>query len=485
MIASLLSLATFLFGPRKPEDPSLPLGSNDLVTLHQLYEGMLVFGSTGSGKTTGPGEAVIRYLLRMGCGILWLTAKADEYERAHRLCRQTNRLGDLVRFAPEAGHSFNFLDFELTSPGGGVNSAAQLLQDLVEFSTRASASQSSDPFWQLSAARLLRMALVICAEARTPCSVEHLYRFLTSLPSKESLHDPAWRDSFAAKSIGLAADRQPRSPDFDLAATYLLEEWPNLADRTASSVLAQAMVVVDRFMSGGMARLVAGERSTITPLDLEQGKVIVLDVPVLRYSDAGRQAQVTMKLAAYRSLLRRDVTKSPRPVAVIADEGQLFAVPRMDAATQAVGRSARLINVVLTQNVPLVIGALGGPGMENEAYSWIGNFSTKLFCSNTDKQTNDFASGLCGNAFHLLFSGSGGPTEPYNPVDDLFGRQSKSSFSFQQNWRPDIPPEVFVSQLRRGGKAANFVVDAVACQAGRRFSNDKPWLVAPFKQDFS
>jgi type IV secretory pathway TraG/TraD family ATPase VirD4 len=480
MIASLFD--RWLRRSRKPcVEPALTLGPHDALTMSQLYEGCLIVGGTGSGKTTGPGEAVARFLLRQGAGVLWLTAKADEFERAERLCRQTGRFADLVRFAP-GEQSFNFLDFELGSDGGGVTSAANLLSDLVDFASRSGSNQGSDPFWPQAASRLLRMALTLCHAARRPCTIEHLYKFISSLPTKETLHDPSWRDGFCAKTIGMAASQQP-SPEFDLAAVYVLQEWASLADRTSSSILSQAMNVVDRFMSGEASRLVASERSTITPLDLEQGKVVVLDAPVLRYREPGQLVQVTFKLSAIRSVLRRSVDGSTRPVAILADEGQLFAVPRADAMTQAVGRSSRLVNVVMTQNLPGIIQALGGAAMEKEALSWIANFSTKIACANADAETNQFMSDLAGKSRHLFFGGSASQ-EPFDLMKETFGQGMQSTASFNEQWFPDVPPEVFVSQLRRGGPEEKFCVDAVVMQTGRRFSNSKPFLFATFQQEF-
>lgn len=478
-----ISLFPTLWLRRSPValERSLPLGPRDVLTMNELYEGCLILGGTGSGKTTGPAEAVMRFLLNEGCGVLWLTAKADEYDRAERLCRQTNRSRDLIRFAPDESHTFNFLEYELTSRGAGTASAAQLLDDLVSFASRSS-GQGSDPFWPMAASRLLRMSLSICNDARRPCTIEHLYSFLTNLPTKDSLGDSRWRDGFCAKSIGLASGRTPRSQDFDLAASYLLEEWPSLADRTASSIHAQAMNVVDRFMAGGLTSLVASDRSTLTPNDLHAGKVIVLDVPYLRYREPGQFVQLVWKLAAIRATLRREVTSDTRPVAIFADEAQLFCLPRIDAATQAVGRSSRLISVAATQNLPLAISALGGPGMEKEALAWFANFSTQIFCANSDGETNEYASARCGKSRHFFYSGSA-TQEPFDLAKEVLGQGMKSTASFNQQWFPDLPPEVFASQLRRGGAGHGFFVDGVVTRTGRRFSNGKPFLITPFKQE--
>lgn len=70
------------------QDPELIPG---LLTLHQAYEGVLVMGGTGSGKTTGPGEQMARALLALG-GNERETGLLDPHREAGR----TGSLGEAL-----------------------------------------------------------------------------------------------------------------------------------------------------------------------------------------------------------------------------------------------------------------------------------------------------------------------------------------------------------------------------------------------------
>src|SRR5687767_4369623 len=63
----------------------------DCWRLQDAAEGAIIFGATGSGKTTGSGEAIAKSFLRAGCGGLVLTAKVDEAKLWERYCRETGR----------------------------------------------------------------------------------------------------------------------------------------------------------------------------------------------------------------------------------------------------------------------------------------------------------------------------------------------------------------------------------------------------------
>jgi len=51
------------------------------VTVRQAFEGISIFGGTGSGKTTGSGRTIALSMLEKGWGGLVLTVKPDERER--------------------------------------------------------------------------------------------------------------------------------------------------------------------------------------------------------------------------------------------------------------------------------------------------------------------------------------------------------------------------------------------------------------------
>ena len=152
-----------IFGLRSPppqqtkEATEAMIGPYDGISLHQLTQHLLILGASGSGKTTSAADCISRFLLQQGCSILWLAAKRDEVSRALWLAKETGREDDVILFAPTGEHRFQFLDYELNAEGGGAQSAGALLADLVEFSSRSDPSQSKEPFWALSASRMLKM----------------------------------------------------------------------------------------------------------------------------------------------------------------------------------------------------------------------------------------------------------------------------------------------------------------------------------------
>jgi zinc transporter ZupT len=51
---------------RKARAKAEPWVIHGLITLHESFEGILIFGGIGSGKTTGPGQEIAMSLLTIG-----------------------------------------------------------------------------------------------------------------------------------------------------------------------------------------------------------------------------------------------------------------------------------------------------------------------------------------------------------------------------------------------------------------------------------
>jgi hypothetical protein len=119
----------------------------------------------------------------------------------------------------------------------------------------------------------------------------------------------------------------------------------------------------------------------------------------------------------------------------------------------------------------------------DDAISWVANHQTKLVFANGDRETNDYFSALCGQSKQLLGT-SGSSNKPYDIASDMLGLpQDLGSYSCTQHWLPDVHPEAF-TRLRKGGHENDFVVEAIAFQGGRKFSNGKTWIKASFEQKF-
>src|SRR5580704_16066316 len=65
-------------------------------TVADAQAGVAVFGATGSGKTTGPGQLLARAYLHEGMGGLVLCAKAEERAQWEAWAKAAGRSDDLV-----------------------------------------------------------------------------------------------------------------------------------------------------------------------------------------------------------------------------------------------------------------------------------------------------------------------------------------------------------------------------------------------------
>src|SRR5437762_1717394 len=72
-------------------EPLVNFTSSDPWRQQDAVEGTIIFGATGSGKTSGSGETIAKSLLNAGCGGLVLSAKIDEAKLWERYCRETGR----------------------------------------------------------------------------------------------------------------------------------------------------------------------------------------------------------------------------------------------------------------------------------------------------------------------------------------------------------------------------------------------------------
>ena len=85
-------------------------------TLEEACLENLITGGTGSGKTNGPFQYIIRSFLRAGCGGIFLCAKKDAVKDYRKIIESEHREQDLA--ARNSGQDFS------TAPGDGGTVAA-------------------------------------------------------------------------------------------------------------------------------------------------------------------------------------------------------------------------------------------------------------------------------------------------------------------------------------------------------------------------
>jgi hypothetical protein len=181
--------------------------------------------------------------------------------------------------------------------------------------------------------------------------------------------------------------------------------------------------------------------------------VIVVNLPVKLYGEVGRIAQILYKTIWQRATERRISTINSSgtgwvPVFLWADESQYFVSPE-DMLYQQTARAAFGATVYLTQNISNYYAAMGGKSGEASVDSLLGNLQTKIFHSNGDAATNQWAEKLFGSQLTSAFTSQGDKT------------------SSSEQWWPRVPAARF-TMLKKGGK--DRTVKGVFFQPGRQYA---------------
>jgi len=471
-----------------PDHQGLVAMGADTWRIKDACEGTIIFGGTGSGKTSGSGSALARSFLAAGFGGLVLCAKPDEPALWRGYAADAGRGSDVAMFGAGGPWSFNFMSYESLRSGAGAGLTENLVTLFMEVASLGSGDgrgRGGDPFWERAMRSLIRNCVDVLAMAGEPVSLHAMFDVVRSAPADlSSLTSREWRSRSACwRHLEVARDRalgKPWEVDCREVAAYWLDHLPTLGEKARGSIVAMFSTLAEALMRGKMRELFC-EDTTLTPEDVIGGRIVVVDLPVKEWSEVGRMAAVLWKYSFQKAVERRtdNADGKGRPVFIWADECQHFA-SRYDPMFQATARSSRAATVYLTQNYPSLASALGG-GPEGKALtdSLLGNMGTKVFHANSDRETNQFAADLVGKRLQFLRSFGSGSTLSLGRQQ---GMGSSSSRSRTENMDYEIQPTEF-SALRKGGPENAHTSDALVFQNGRLWSaTGRTWQKLAFRQ---
>lgn len=465
----------------RSEHPLFYFGTNerDPFTVDDSFKHVFVTGASGSGKTSGSLATVFRAYLSAGYGGLVLCAKPSERALwTEQYCRQTGRVDDVIVVTPGGEHRFNFLDHELRRQSRGSKSVTNIvelfvtIQSIIENDTKESLGED---FWDRSTKDLITYTVVILSLCEAPLTLANIKRFITSAPHKGQKDDPHWQSiSFAAQRMA-EAYRAPKTPreadDLEAALDYFTHDFLELGDRTRSSIEITFSSIASRFLIGDTRELLC-THTTITPEMLwEEGKIIILDLPISEFSKEGLLIQGVIKYSFQKAMLRRNLQQSERPVFIAMDEYQNF-MSAYDYLFLSEARSYGVSVVMATQNISNLYSILGSSARD-QANSLLGNAATKIFHANTDVTTNEYASQVIGQQWMQMMSTS----------TKRDGQLSGSTVS-KQIHALKLPSDFM--RLKTGGRQNNFQVEGVVVQTGHGIwhSTKSVYHTARFMQDF-
>lgn len=448
------------------DSPLLYLSPRDPWTVRDSFEGVAVYGATGSGKTTGSGVTLAKAFLAHNYGGLVICIKRDDCALWQRYARETGRSDSLLIVSPSQPWRFNFVDFESRRPGRGASlteNLVRLLAEAMEVAERRTGER--EDYWTRAGQQLLRNSVDLVLMAQDRVTLPDIHEVIVSAPTEpEQLRSRDFQERSLCLRYLEQAERLPKSPerqnDWKMTANYWLQEFPNLSSRTRSCIFSTVTTLLDPLLRGVMRTLFA-TTTNFVPEVIHQGAVVILDVPVHEFGQVGAIAQVLFKYIWQRATERREFGPHDVPVFLWADEAQ-HVVTRHDALFQSTARSARVATVYLSQNLPSYYAAIGGGHCGQAAVqSLMGNLTTKIFHSNSCPQTNLWASETI--ARNWQFRGNAGTSTSDDAAGDP--RVSRSvggsdSLDFQ------VEPHQF-TLLRKGGPQNNGCVDAIIVQSGR------------------
>ena len=448
--------------------PLLHLSPKDALTVRQSFEGILVTGSSGTGKSSAAGQSLGRAMLRHQYSFLIATTKPDDAKTWMEWARLEGRADDIYLFSPENNFCFGLLDYAFFQGGtrgaGDTENVVSLLSELLEFKNQNRSNAGDQQFWIDSMKKMLGHFIDLLAYSGQTISFAGVNKILQSLPqSIEEVKSKEWQESSYANQLldraiankNLASAQQN---DLALAIEYLLFVLPRMEERLRSGIMATLDSITYPFLRGRLSVLCDG-KTNLSPEHLFRGErpaIIILDLPIKTFHQTGQFIQVLWNRLAQQALEKRDTQAFPRPVCFFCDEAQNFCT-KYYSLFQATARSARVCSVLMTQNLDSLRAQLG----ESQTEGLLGNLNLKLFFSNDHTPTNEWAAKRIGEVWAL---GS-------NTSISLGGGGSASGGVSEQK-RYIVEPSEFV-RLRKGGYENNFFVDGIAFRSGRPFEASK------------
>lgn len=477
------------------------------ITWADSIEGSLILGSTGSGKSSGPGKHVAKSMLKAGFGMCVLCGKPDERYRWEAYAKEAGRENDLILFNKASGLKFDFLQYEMERSGEGAGEIINIVNALMNLNEQNKIHQSGgegrdEAFWNNAVRRLISRTAMYLTLAGETVSVSNMRRVVAEcFRGKESeLHD-----HIVSKSQNDQLDQQERQQakndlelwtktsfflslyerisqkDFnheeqaeaDMVLAYFKREFPRISERTQSIIVESFNGIIEPWFNRGILKtqFSGGLSPELLPENVAfNRKIVIIDFPIKEFGLAGIYAATIYKTSFQAAMERRNIREEndPMPVGLWIDEYQSFCSPLTDSLFQVTARSAWVATVAITQNINNLYFVMGSNEAQARAKSLLGNLNLKFFCSNSDYETNQWASQMIGK--HLMDMDS----VRYNEKMELTKTKS-------QQMQDRITPDHFTT-LKTGRKSNNHIVQTIVFKAGKLWGDGENYALVEFSQ---
>ena len=450
----------------------------NLWTVRDACTGVMVFGMTGSGKSSGPLHKIANKFLTLNFGGVVFCAKPDECDTWIKYAKEAHREDDLLFLSKL---TFNYLDHESRRSGRGGGQIENLVNLYLEIVNMGKDKRNSgggnDEYWNNAVKQLLRNTMTILQMAGESINIENIYRMVISAPSANG--NTAEESSYCTDLMALSIPEHLRqTPEFEIARTFFLEEFAHLDERTRSNTVSSFSVTADSVQRGELARCFSAPESTLHLEDIYRNhKILIVDYDQKSWGRMGQYAAGIIKYCFEMMIERReDISNNDAPpVFLWADECQFFSLD-YDQKFQTTARSSRTLTVYATQNLGNLYDGYG----KEKASSLLGNLGTKFFCQNGEFETNEWASKSIGQEIILRKNKTFGDSKSSSMKgDDNKSLSFSEGYSEQKDYRVD--PADF-STLQTGGPRGQCKVGFIFWQSGRILNNGSVYVRSTIEQ---
>lgn len=379
------------------------------LTGEDLTRNILIVGSVGSGKTTGPIHRIVNDAIRF---------KADDAQQKLSLVifdlKGDRTLDAIQAFATEAGRGKDVLvlggDSSLRLPLFSQLQEFEDIQPFVDSLQIASERMTGEnAFWEQSRVTFMRAFLALLMASSQSMSMKLTLRWLHYLMNRDFLSQGQIKREYELRKKVLEnlVGRTDLEEGLGIFLANCLDHvkcWEQLDPRSHSTHLSCIQLLLAPFTDLHSARFVAGglgeQKHLYFPaqyLDIHsvinEGKILVVSIPAAIYPKQAALVSKMVKSMLYSAIAARSPQKNDpdRLVLLVMDEYPLVATgndPKFgDVEMLATARSRRMGVVAATQGLINVQQAIG----EGPMKCLLCNFNAQIFMKCNDPLTNDYA----------------------------------------------------------------------------------------------
>lgn len=410
-------------------------GKEIVLDQEDTHKNIIVFGGTGSGKTTRTINPFLKQILKKKAGALVLDIKGDYGDTVMAIAQQVDpEKASRIKKVGLNGATLNLLDD--TTP----ELAASFLKSLY-LSTGSGSGDSA--YFVDSAVEFTRQALHLILLTGEDYSLAGLHSVVNNKKKREAL-----LDGIEQKAVDESETLEIRTLRLiDGVSTYFRTTWEeNVHDDGKGSILSTISQVLTPFAHPDLADAFSTPATPGNEVSLSavfDEDVIIVDFPIPKFGREGaRFAYMLLKLRFYNLMRERRSRKEwgqKHPVAFVCDEFQAIADKISDIDFWDKSRSTGCIGLVSMQGVASFIDAVGSKDTMNAILQ---NFRQKIIFRTEDLQTIEYAQKLLGQIEVTMMSDGDSGSEstsisvsrPNNPLPSNGPGSTTEGYSNSSSW---------------------------------------------------